>query len=206
MTDPPIATAVGADLYDAVEPLTDADEQLGWPLATFVDCLGLMLEVEARLVRVDDDDNDGWSAFADPARCPDEYLFTLAQWAGVRYPRRMATDELRALIGPRAPGLWRGTRSAIAAAVARYLPPDAQIYFEERADGDAYKIRIQTFSYDTADEAAIRSELANEIPAGLILEYTVIDAQTYAMLRAGNATYADVKANYSTYADVKAGP
>lgn len=200
---PPIDTVVGQDLYDAVEPLTYADESLGWPLANFLSSLGLMLDEEARLVRTDDDGNDGWSAFADPQRCPANYLYTLAQWAGVRYPRRTSVDDLRALIGPRAPGLWRGTKAALIASVQRYLTPGGALYFEERADGDAYKLRIYTYTYDTVDETAIRNELAAGVPAGLVLDYEVREGQTYAMLRDSVDTYADLKATYATYADVK---
>jgi hypothetical protein len=203
---PPITTEVGQDIYDAVEPLTYADESLGWPLATWVDCQGLMLDEEARLVRADDQGNDGWSAFADPARCPTSYLFTLAQWSGVRYPRRMSEADLRAIIGPHAPGLWRGTKAAIQAAVARYLTDDGQMFFEERSDGDAYHLRIFTYNYDTADEDSIRRELVGAVPAGLILEYEVRDGQSYAILRDGphGHHYSDVKAAYDSYADLHA--
>lgn len=203
ITEPqPPMTQVGQDLYDALEPLAYADGSLGWPLANYLAAIGLILEEVAQLVRADDDGNDGWSAFADPYRCPDSFLYTLAQWAGVRYPRRMSTDDLRNLIGPHAPGLWRGTRAAILAAISRYLTPGGSVYFEERADGDAYKLRIFTYAYDTLDEDAIRSELAQVIPAGLILDYELREGQTYGMLRAAQPTYADVKANYPTYGDV----
>ena len=196
----PLTTLVGEDLYDAVAPLTGDDEALGWPLATYCDVNGLMLDEEARLVRVDDAGNDGWSSFADPQRCPDSYLYTLAQWAGVRYPRRMSYDELRALIGPTAPGLWRGTRAAITASVQRYLSDDGLLYFEERAGGDAYALRIFTYTYNTgANEAAIRAELAQVIPAGLILDYEVRSGQSYAMVAQSGATYAQVRASYVNY-------
>lgn len=201
MTDPPIGTLVGRDLYDAVEPLTYADEQLGWPLAVFVDSLGLMLDEEARLVRDDDAGNVGWSAFADPQRVPTSYLFTLAQWAGVIYPRRMPEPDLRALIGPHAPGLWRGTRDAILAGVQRYLTPGGSLFFEERADGNAYHLRIFTYTYDTLDETAIRRELVGLVPAGLIVDYEIRDGQSYALLLHGSYGdhYSHVKATYTSY-------
>ena len=47
----PIETQVGADLYDGIEPLTFADESLGWPLAIYLDAIGLALEEVADLVR-----------------------------------------------------------------------------------------------------------------------------------------------------------
>lgn len=204
MSTPPITTTVGQDLYDAVEPMTWADESVGWALAHYLDAVALILEQTAVLVRTDDDGNDGWSAFADPARCPDDYLYTLAKWAGVRYPRRMSRQDLRDLIGPHAPGLWRGTRDAIIDTVRRYLTPDGQLYFEERADGDPYKLRIFTYTYDTLDQAAIQRELLAAIPAGLILDYELRVGAIYDEVKSNYATYAAVKAAHPTYDHLKA--
>ena len=133
-------------------------------LATYSHALGL--EEIAQVVRTDDDGNDGWSAFADPERCPDDFLLTLALWSGIRYPRRMSTADLRLLIGPQAPGLWRGTVDAISAAVRRYLIPGGQIFFEERADGDPYLLRIFTYEYQTLDEDAPAPRVTNADSAG----------------------------------------
>jgi hypothetical protein len=206
---PPIDTNVGADLYQAVEPLTFADASLGWPLAHYLSSNGLMLEEIANLARTDGDGNDGWTAFASPSRCPDNFLYTLAVWAGVTYPRRMASGDLRALIGPHSPALWRGTRDGIIAAMRRFLSPGAPIYFEERAvtpehpEGDAYYLRIFTYSDSTLDESAIRQELYNTVPAGLIVDYEVRIGQTYGMLRQRCATYQDMKDLYPTYNDAR---
>lgn len=202
MSTPPITTDVGQDLYDAVAPLTWADESVGWSLAYYLDAAGLILEATALLVRTDDDGNDGWSAFGDPARCPDEYLYTLAQWSGIRYPRRMAKADLRTLIGPHAPGLWRGTKDAILDTVRRYLLPGGALYFEERADGDPYKLRIFTYVYDTLDQAAIQRELLAEIPAGLILDYQVRTGLSYLSLTTVVSSYADLRARFASYTAV----
>jgi hypothetical protein len=203
---PPTMTTVGADLYAALEPLAYADASLGWPLANYVSAIGLILEDAAVLVRTDDSGNDGWSAFADPARCPDSYLYTLAQWAGVRYPRRMSLTDLRELIGPHAPGVWRGTKAAILDAVQRWLEPGGLLYFEERADGDPYKLRIFTYTFDTLDEAAIQTELLNVIPAGLILDYEVREGPTWAQLHTSEGTWGAVKSNFATWRDVAIAP
>jgi hypothetical protein len=196
---PPFQTEVGQDLYDAIEPLTWADAGLGFPLAIYLDCCALILEETAQLVRASDDDDDGWSAFADPTRCPTDYLFTLAQWAGIRYPSRMSESDLRTMIGPHAPGLWRGTKGAILAAVQRYLIPGGQLYFEERADGDPYKLRIFTYEYDTLSETGIRAELRNVVPAGLIVDFEVRVGQSYDMVKDSGRTYDEVLAKYGTY-------
>lgn len=204
MASAPLTTRVGADLYEALAPLTFDDEARGWALAHYCDAIGLVLEEVATLVRTDDDGNEGWTAFADPDRCPEGYLRTLAQWAGIRWPNRVAPADLRALIGGKGSGLWRGTRSALIAAVRRYMTEGGSLYFEERADGDPYKVRIFTYGYDTLDEAAIRQELLLNLPAGLLLVYEVRIGQTYGMARdrtdtLAAPTYADAKAVYATY-------
>jgi hypothetical protein len=203
---PPLTTQVGGDLYDALEPLAFADEALQWPLALYVDALALILEETAQLVRADDEGHDGWSAFADPLRCPAAYLFTLAQWAGVRYPRRMSEPELRELINGRAPGLWRGTKSAIEAAVRRYLAPGGTISFIERALGNAYALTIFTYAHSTLNEAAIRRELLLQVPAGLILTYEVRVGQDYSILKARVPEYATVKTTWASYEAVMNAP
>jgi len=203
----PLQTQVGADLYGALEPLAFADEQLNYALAYYVDALALILEETAQLVRADDAGNDGWSAFADPQRCPDAYLYTLAQWAGVRYPRRMLkTPELRELIDGHAPGLWRGTKTAILATVRRYLAPNGQIYFQERVGGNAYALLIFTFARSTLNEAAIRRELALQVPAGLLLTYEVRVGQDYSMLLGRVKDYAAMKATWASYEAVYNAP
>ena len=207
MTDPPIATEVGQDLYAALEPLTYADASLGWPLAKYLSSIGLILDEVAQLVRSDDAGHDGWPAFADPTRCPDDFLYTLAQWAGVTHPRRMTTTALRDLIGPHAPGVWRGTKAAILAGVRRYLAePDGLLYFEERADGNPYKLRIFTYDFDTLDQAAIEVELLNVVPAGLIVNYEVREGATWAQLHAAQPNWAAVNATYATWRDVTLSP
>jgi hypothetical protein len=202
----PLTTQVGGDLYDALEPLTFADEALQWPLANFVDALGLILEETAQLVRADDAGNDGWSAFADPSRCPSSYLYTLAQWAGVRYPRRMQEQALRELIEGHAPGLWRGTKSAIEASIRRYLAPGGTISFIERALGNAYALTIFTYAHSTLNEAAIRRELLLQVPAGLILTYEVHVGQDYAMVTSRVADYAVVNTTWASYNAVAEAP
>ena len=78
---PPAMGQVGADLYDELEPLAYDDANQGWALANFC-AATVSLEEIAGLVRSDDDGHEGWTAFADPTRCPTD-LYTLAQWAGV---------------------------------------------------------------------------------------------------------------------------
>ena len=153
-----------------------------------------------------DSGEEQWIVLASPKRCPDAWLPVLAQWAGVRRPDTMSKDDLRALIGPRAPGMWRGTRAAMIAAVTRFMPegtpPEQMLYFEERADGDPYKLRVFTYEFVEHDSEAVQNALLHEKPAGLTLEYDVRVGQTWAMLRDCGPTWWQVNQFYANWYEV----
>jgi Phage tail protein (Tail_P2_I) len=202
--DPPFDLGdTGRDLYAATEPVAFADPENAWAWAHYMAALSLALDVVSTMVRDDAEGNPGWTALASPARCPEPWLRVLAQWAGVRRWDAISPDDLRALIGPRAPGLWRGTQSAIREAVRRFIPENADILFDERTGGDPYAIRVFTFDYYEHDPEQVRSAIEAALPAGLTLIYEVRSGQTYGMVRARHETYADVRAAYDTYADMR---
>jgi hypothetical protein len=170
--------------------------------AKFLDALSYLFDPIADVTRPRD--NSGrWTVLASPSRIPNAWLPVLAQWAGVRRADAMTNDELRDLIGPTAPGLWRGTRAGILAAVRRFLPEGASLYWEEFADGDPYQFRVFTFNTDAETEALIRDVLAHAKPAGLFpFEYEVRVGQTWGMLNRRKASWADVRASYANWAEV----
>lgn len=123
MSTPPFDLGqTGADLYEATAPIAYADRENAWAWASLMYALSGLLDVVAEMVRDDGAGNPGWTALASPARCPEPWLRVLAQWAGIRRWDAMSADDLRELIGPRAPGLWRGTRAAMIDAARRFLP------------------------------------------------------------------------------------
>ena len=191
---------VATELYQATAPLTYEDAELGYAWAKYLTSLGLILESEMTLTG-GDGQYEAWTALADPGRCPTDWLNTLAQWAGLRNRSAYSEAELRQMIGPHAPGLWRGTRDAMVAAARRFIGPTGTISFEERADGDAYFLRVFTYTYEGGDPAQIEQALIAAKPAGINLDYEQRVGQTYLMMREKHATYADVKAAYHTYAD-----
>lgn len=208
--DPPFELGeTGADLYRATRPLAFADAEHGWAWAHLLAALSQLLDVIATMVRDDEQGNPGWTALASPNRCPEPWLRVLAQWAGVRRWDAMSSTDLRNLIGPTAPGLWRGTRLALRAAVRRFLPPDATIYFEERAvtpehpEGDPYHLRVFTYDFDEHDPEQVHEAILAALPAGLTLDYQVRHGQTYRMLRDRHPDYASVRDSYENYGDVR---
>lgn len=119
--DPLDLGITGVDLYEATQPAAYADADNDYAWRRFVGALSVLLDNVADVCRSFDGE-ERWTQLASPSRCPPEWLPVLAQWAGVRRPDAMTEAELRELIGPTAPGMWRGTRAAMIAAVRRFLP------------------------------------------------------------------------------------
>jgi hypothetical protein len=207
VAEPPLDLGdTGRDLYAATPTLARLDPDNDYAWAKYMAALSVLLDVIAEMVRDDADGNPGWTAMASPTRCPEPFLRVLAQWAGIRRWDALDPPDLRALIGPRAPGLWRGTREAMIAAVRRFYPPGqfdpSWIYFEERADGDPYLLRVFTFDFIDHDEAGVRAELQANKPAGLNLIYEVRHGQTWGMLRDSGLTWGQLEGAYGTWAGV----
>jgi hypothetical protein len=197
----------GRDLFAKTEPVAFADPRLGWPWAAYMAALAGLLDVLSTMVRDDDEGNEGWTALASPSRCPPPYLRVLAQWAGIRAGlwSSMSEADLRELIGPHAPGQWRGTRKAMIAAVRRFLPPGEEkwIYFEERADGDPYKLRVFLYDWIPHDAQAVTDALWWAKPAGIFpVVFEVRHGQAYFMLRDSVADYAEMFERFDNYAAV----
>lgn len=203
--DPLALGNTGEEIYRNTEPIAYADSDTGHAWRRFISALSELLDPIAAITRPTDG-TQRWANLGSPRRCPSIWLPVLAQWAGVRRPDALTEEELRDLIGPTAPGMWRGTRQAMTAAVRRFLPPgvaDRYIYFEERADGDAYALRIFTYEFVEHDAEAIRDSLLHAKPAGLWpFEYEVRVGQTWDMLRRRKKTWADVNRDYANWREV----
>ena len=189
---------VADELYTATAPLTYQDAALGYPWAAYVAALGLLIEDEMVLTG-GDGEHEPWTALADSLRCPTAWLGVLAQWAGLRNRSAYSEIELRQLLGPHAPGLWRGTKDALIAAARRFIGPDEPLYFEERANGDPYYLRVFTYTFSGGDPVQINAALIGAKPAGIVLDYEQREGQTYSMMVVKYGRYADVRAAYPTY-------
>ena len=90
------------------------------------------------------------------------------------------------------------------AAVRRFLPPDSTdlLRFDERADGDPYKLRVFTYRFVDHDPELVRAALEAAKPAGLTLVYEVRDGQSYDQLNSDCMNYAAMKGTYRDYAEV----
>ena len=197
-TRPPELGNTAREMRANTGPVPEVDH--AW--TKFLSALSYLLDPIAEVTRPPDD-SGRWTVLASPARCPDAWLPVLAQWAGVRRPDTMDDDELRALIGPTSPGMWRGTRAGLLAAARRFLPEGASLYWEEFADGDPYHFRVFTFNTEPEVEAQVREALLHAKPAGLFpFTYEVRVGQTWAMLRDCGPTWWQVKQAYANWFEV----
>jgi hypothetical protein len=101
--------------------------------------------------------------------------------------------------------MWRGTKAAMIDAVARHFPPGtaaSAIYFEERADGDPYQLRVFTYEYVEHDPVVVERDLRAAKPAGLNLIYERRVGQTWAMLNERKASWDQVRTDYANWWEV----
>lgn len=189
---------------EVADPERDYDPEVeGWPWATL--CAALAKPIEplydvlmggARPWDVLFDIDDDRARFGLPY---------VGNYAGVRFPPSVPVDRY-ALRLARARARAVGTADAIRAEVQQFLPdPAATVTLVLRMGGDAYRMRIVTYTTQTtaAAEAAIRARLASGevVPAGLIWDYVVLAGQTYLTAEGDFATYAGAEAAYPSYAD-----
>ena len=195
-------------LFENTYPAAYADEDNDYAWQRFMLALAQLLDPVAEITRPDDG-SEPWTVLASPYRCPTIWLPVLAQWAGIRRPDAMSEEDLRALIATGGPGFHRGTRDAMIAAIRRFLPPDTPdnlITFDERADGDAYFLRVFTYSFVEHDPELVRQALEQAKPAGLILDYEVRVGQTWGMLKDSSDSWGDVLVDYPSWYAVLTAP
>ena len=195
------------ELYEELAPLTIEDKANGFALAKYVAAIGVMIQDIADLSRAP----SAWGDIVDPDTCPPEGLGWLAQMVGIRLPQQITADEARSIIKDQR-SFRRGTPKGIIEAVQRLLTGSKYVNFVERADGNAYKLVINTWDTETPDEQAIRDLLSEDgpeaiIPAGIIWEYTVTSGvMLFGDLRESGLTFGQVKANYANFGVLKNSP
>lgn len=169
----------GRDLLAHTFPLAYADEEhTEYAWTKFMAGLAELLDVVARVVRpgygtgnvparhpgwlshasMPHQENkryERWNKLAGPHVCPIEWLPILSQWAGIppRQYHTMTEQDVRELIGPHAPGMWRGTRAGLIWSIKRFLTEGSPVFFEERAVAGVppihqpYLLRVFVFGY-----------------------------------------------------------
>lgn len=168
-------------------------------LSIYTNALARMFEEVDTYVR-DTDEGPGWSILLDVGRTPNKGLGWLAQFVGVTLDDRLADAEQRQRIR-QTDGFRRGSPDAIRGAAQPFLTGNQTVQLYER-DGSPYVLTVVTFADETPDPDAVESALRQQKPAGIVLNYQVVDGQIYEQLLENHPTYDDVLADYATYQDV----
>jgi len=206
--DPPAQLApdtFAARLYEMLAPLAGSDEDQGWALLIYVNALGTMFQQVEDWVR-DSPDGPGWSLLLDLARCPDEALPWLGQFAGVRMLPGSSPADQRARITS-TDGFKRGTAAAMIGAAKGTLTGSQRLVFRER-DGaahgytppdDAYVLTVYSYTSETPNPTATLNALLAQKPGAIKLYYSAVTRQDYQNVKNTYATYAAVKTAYKDY-------
>jgi hypothetical protein len=200
---------VGLDLYQAMEPLTFAEERLGYPLLAFADAIGGMFQP---LLDIVDDPN----ILLDPDRTLVGWLPWLGQFVG----QQLKGDQLptesneayRARVAPlikNPPHRRRGTVPSIVDEVRSFLNPPGDIYTVERQGGNMYigAIGVVTAQIKSGFAVADIQARVNEIePGGRIITVSGISGATWQALRDTHTDWSDVQSTFTDWAEVKSNP
>lgn len=166
----PEATDAALELYEALGPFAQGDEERDWPLLKL--CMAITsgaFDDVHQLVTDQSDTRPGWQVLFDPVRCPAAFLPWLAQVAGATLLPSMSEAEQReAIKDPEVFG--RGTPAAIEAVAARHLTGAKSVLITERYTGDPWRLLIETLAEETPDEAALRQAILDQQkPIGVLL-------------------------------------
>jgi hypothetical protein len=192
----------GSDLYDAMQPLAQRDEELGNPLAAFCEAIGVPFEWVVTYA-LDSDTATGWSLLMSPWTCPAEGLAWLGQFVGVKLVPGSSEASQRQQIAAHL-GFARGTPGAIRGAVGATLTGTKTVLFQERA-GDPYALSVVTWTTETPDPALTLKALTGTVAAGIIVTYSTEAIWDYAVLGTSRATYTVVKGAWASYAAMLTG-
>ena len=196
LSDQVVMEPFGQELYEALAPLTYADESTGWALAHYVRAIALMFEDVEKLIR-----NSEWGDAMDVDTVWPEGIPWLGQFVGVRIPFPWPEQQQRDYVHNEA-GWRRGTPKGIQDAVALLLSGNQTVRVMERA-GSAYHIVVTTLTHETpADTTRIINAITAAKPAGITFEHQVIDGQVWDDVKA-DGTWAAVKTEYTNWDDIE---
>lgn len=200
----PEVTQAAELLYGRLWPYTIEDEANEWHLLLFCEALAGTLFEQVRSYVSDREAMRGWEVIFNVDTCPPEVLPYLAQFVGVHFEDSLTVAQQREKIKDR-PAFRRGTPGAIKSAAGKRLTGTKFIFMEERFEGKAYRLLIRTFDSETPDPAATLSDILEQKPAGILLDYDSLSMKSYAQVKADYPTYQQMKAK-GTYAQAVAGP
>jgi Phage tail protein (Tail_P2_I) len=170
-----------------------------YPLRKICEALCSPLQPVYDLVR-ERDGQKGWAVLLDPDECPVEFLPYLAQWTGVRPQPGWTEEHLRNEI--KQPTSWkRGQPEAIRLTAQRTLTGSKLVIMRERTP-EAGCLYIRTLLAETPNPAQVLSDLRENTPAWILLDYEAVDGVTVLDV-ASSAKWETVADLAAAWSDVK---
>lgn len=199
----PATTPFSEAVYALLEPVADQDEDLGWPLLTFIVACSSMIDPVDTIVR-DNGAIPGWAVALDVNNAPLWVLPWLAQFAGVHLDTSQTDPIQRAQILQHT--LFnRGTLAAMILAAQATMTGSKTVSVTERA-GDAWTVAFTAAAGEVPSVAATLAAINAVKPAGIIVTFNGTGGSSpntsYTQVK-GHGSYSTVKAFYSNYLDMK---
>jgi len=192
-------------MYDGMQPLTWADESLGWPMLWFFKAIAYNYH-EPYAFAVD----PGWELALNVDQVPSWWLNWLAQFVGIPVIGfdLMESQQKRDTIKD-APGWHRGTLDAMIKAAKATLSGNQTVICYERynpsVSGDqAYHITFITYQSETPNQSVTLAALMAAKPGGLQLSLLSRAGQIWQWLRdhyppTTQRTWAQAKSEYADW-------
>lgn len=200
------------DLYNALAPIADQDEKLGYPLFDYSGAVASMFDQIELFARDGADGAPGWAVVMDPDRIPDSELENvlpwLAQFVGVDVNKSLSFADQRNQVKATG-GFKRGTIGAMVTAAQQLLTGTKTVYYKERDSsvssvaGGAYGLTMITLASETADSTAVLNAIKGQKPGGIILAYTTVTGMTWQLVNTNYASWNAVKAAFTTWNGVR---
>lgn len=197
------------EFYARLEPFHDhtadgreyTDEELGWPLLIFWGTIASQWQ------RIDDittesDDGPGWSSLVDIDRIEDDGLPYLSQFKGAILLDGLTPEQQRERIRT-VDGFSRCTAQSIKDASKRRLTGSQTVHLNEREGGNALRIGVVTYIDETPEPELTFMDMMEQKPWGYIINYQVVDAWGYEVLKVAFDDYGAVKTHYPDYEGLK---
>lgn len=201
----PTLTSFAQGIYDELAPLAYDDEKQGWSLAYYCAAIAKMFDQVNGYASTQDDGAEGWGWILDPNRAPAEVLPWLGQFYGVQVPEGTPEGDARAMVSA-ARELKRGTPQAIKDEIAATLTGGKRVLLFERDGGNAYRIRVSTFTSETPDAAASEAALLRQKPAGIMYTFNQVTGGDFNSLRDTHASFAALTTTYADFNEVLSNP
>jgi hypothetical protein len=206
---------LGTEMYEALAPLVDAYGDEGKHLWIYVHALSWMLKQVDDISKDGPNDEPGWSQIFDLTRAKTGWLPWMGQLVGYYVPPRSANQSLadydaeqRERIITRS-AHRRGTTQQMVDVVQEHLVPPKRVIVSERWGGDPYTFKIWVHGSEIASWSTptlIMQAINRQKAAGLLLEFGVLDEESYDDLRANSASYLIAKNKFADYEDLSLHP